>query len=202
MNLLQFISSLIDSLAWPATVFAIVCLLRRPLSNLIPGLRRLRYRDLDVQFGHQVEAVQRELQKVPAPALPAPGRRSPIERALLEEAPGYYESIADVSPRAAVLEAWISFETSARSGASLLDLTQPDRPVPVHALLATLEHEGIITESEAHALSKLRALRNELVHNADVHVSAADATRYAATIRLVSQNLAARFLQKFPGGPR
>ena len=57
MDLAKFLSGAIDSLAWPAALVITVYILRRPLSRLALLLRRLRFRDLEVDFERRVEAV-------------------------------------------------------------------------------------------------------------------------------------------------
>ena len=50
MDVLTFIATLIDSLVWPIIIIVFVVLLRKPLSDLIPFLERLRYKDFELQF--------------------------------------------------------------------------------------------------------------------------------------------------------
>lgn len=51
MDALTFVAAVIDSLAWPATLLASLFLLRKPLARVLPMLRRVRYKDVDVEFG-------------------------------------------------------------------------------------------------------------------------------------------------------
>lgn len=57
METLNVISKAIESLAWPAALFASVAILRRPLARLVLLLRRVRFRDLEVDFERRVEEV-------------------------------------------------------------------------------------------------------------------------------------------------
>jgi hypothetical protein len=79
MDALQFTSSLVGSLAWPSVVLAIVVALRKPLSDLLPLLQRLKYKDLELDFGKRVEELRAEVaeelpQQAEPPVSPTPER--------------------------------------------------------------------------------------------------------------------------------
>ncbi|MGH2397987.1 MAG: hypothetical protein ACRDFW_13640 [bacterium] len=76
MDWLTFIARVIDAAAWPVTVFVILLLLRKPLSGLIPLLQRLKYKDLELEFGRQIQEVRQEVQ-AELPAAPAPPAIAP-----------------------------------------------------------------------------------------------------------------------------
>ncbi|MER3513447.1 MAG: hypothetical protein C4310_02805 [Chloroflexota bacterium] len=69
MDWLTFVTELIKALAWPITILIIIIVLRKPLANLIPTLQRLRYRDLEIEFGRSVQELASEAKK----ELPAAG---------------------------------------------------------------------------------------------------------------------------------
>jgi hypothetical protein len=54
MNILQFIASLISSLAWPVAIVLIILILRKPLSQIILSLQKLRYKELQLDFSQEV----------------------------------------------------------------------------------------------------------------------------------------------------
>ena len=54
MDWLQFLSSVVGSLAWPATVLALVVLLRAPVTRVLLTLTRLKYKDLELDFGREL----------------------------------------------------------------------------------------------------------------------------------------------------
>src|SRR5439155_7615824 len=105
MDWLTFVASITKSLAWPLVVAWIVFLLRRPLRGVLRSLIRLRYKDLEIDFGRDLEALEREVETA---RLPAPTEAR--DRAALRAPADQLEAIAEVSPRAAVLEAWLLVE--------------------------------------------------------------------------------------------
>lgn len=204
MDWLTFTSSVIDALAWPAAIVAGIFILRRALGRLIPALNQLKYRDLELRFGRQLEDVRHELESGPKPALPGPkGRELAAEEETGKEVEKagftrYFEAIAEVSPRAAILEAWIGFETTATSTAQALEIVPANRPVSMPVLIRELQKAELITEEESNALTKLRALRNEVVHGPDLPLSTEKAAEYASIVREISEEIAARGWQRMP----
>ncbi len=104
MNWLAFVASLVHSLAWPAGVLAVVIILRKPIGVVLGrGVRRLKAGPVEVEFDQLQAEVREELARSPELAeaqVPALGV------SLREELAG----LAEVSPRAAVLEAYQRIE--------------------------------------------------------------------------------------------
>ncbi len=200
MDWLSFLASVLNSLAWPGAIVVSVFILRRALGQLLPGLNRLKYKDLEVHFGKELDEVRRELHSGAKPAIDA-GSDEDKPSAETEESYGlaqYYESIAEVSPRAAILEAWIGFETTATSSAQKLELIPPGRPTPMPKLIHALKIGELVSNEEARALTTLRALRNDVVHGPDSHLSAEKAGEYAALLREISDEIASRAWARMP----
>ena len=57
MDILTFISNLIDAAVWPAAVIFLVFLLRSPLGRLLPLVSSLKYKDLELQFGNRLKEI-------------------------------------------------------------------------------------------------------------------------------------------------
>src|ERR1700734_3282145 len=54
MNAPAFITQLVTALAWPVTVLICVVVLRPLLVGLLPLIRKLKYSDVEIQFGREV----------------------------------------------------------------------------------------------------------------------------------------------------
>ena len=63
MDTLSFTAEMTKALAWPLTIILALLLLRRPLADLIPLLQRLRYKDLELDFGKRVQELASEIKK-------------------------------------------------------------------------------------------------------------------------------------------
>ncbi len=55
MDWLTFLATIIQAVAWPVTIVAIAYLLRKELRALIPLLTKLKYKDIELEFGRRVE---------------------------------------------------------------------------------------------------------------------------------------------------
>jgi len=176
---LAFIASLVRSLAWPAAVVAIVLVLRRPLvAALNRGVRRLRAGPIEVEFDEELAEVRQELAQAPElrEAPEASGQSLDEELARLTE----------VSPRAAVMEAFARIEVHLGEllGAAGVDAGKARSGTA----LARLAHQhGLISDESFRAVEGLAVLRNLSAHGpteidsrrASEYLAMADAVLYS-----------------------
>ena len=64
MDWLTFISNLIDSLAWPVALVIALLAFRKPLTSVIPMLKRLRYKELEVELIDPEEVGESEVSTI------------------------------------------------------------------------------------------------------------------------------------------
>lgn len=177
MDGLQFISSIVGSLAWPGAVVWLAFLLRAPLAKLIPRVRGLKYGDLHVDIAEQIEAAKEQVQSNP--------ETPEVETA---EPPMSFKSLALADPRAAVLSAWLPVEIelnqiAAKSGFNL-------RPgMPALKQLKVLQEMGILDSFMVQTLVNLRRIRNTAVHITDDNVDFDDAMEMGEMCQWVSEQL-------------
>ena len=169
MDWLTFIAELVKSLAWPVFVVAAVLVFRKPLLELIPALRRFRFKEFEIEFGRELlEAERRAITLRPSQA----------QRALeVEAVPQRLRQIASVRPSAAILEAWRDVEAAAADAASRRGMTVTGG---TWELFLALEKEGVLNSTEAAILNSLRQLRNKVAHTPEGEViNEEQALRYA-----------------------
>ena len=182
MDVLAFIAELIKALAWPATVLILVCLLRKPVAELIPLLTRLKYKDIELEFGRRVAEVKAEATEELPPPEPAAVLESAEEQTVLE--------LAKLSPRAAVTEAWRQVEVAAVEAARRNDiyLSPSELTSPVRVLRA-LERNQIIEMGKIGLLHDMRGLRNQAVHAPEFAITATAAMEYVQVARRLVEYL-------------
>lgn len=163
MDWLQFIASIIDSLAWPGAILAAVILLRRPLSALLPLLRRLKYKGFEVEFDREVRKLREEAVAALPPLPKTAPPQIPEETALIE--------LALVAPRAAVLESWLLVESAARRVLAARGMTKYEEPLTGPQLAWALADVGLLDSSSRSVFDKLRRLRIQAVHAHDFEIS-------------------------------
>ena len=96
MDTLQFIVELLDKTIWPLTILFILFIVRKPLKELMPMLKKAKISELELEF-------DRELAKAKAVA----------EKGLLIESENWKINLLDLArsyPNTAILEAWKEIE--------------------------------------------------------------------------------------------
>lgn len=184
MTGLEFLASVIASLAWPATAVALVVILRRPLSAVLMKTKRLKYKDLEMDFEQELkelEAKARAISVEPKQKALEPDARSVDAQTLLSQA----ESLADELPHVTVALAWSAVEDSL-AGAVMRLAVSPDYP-PYNSSSKNAQlllGQGLIDKETLALLDGMRTLRNAVVHRAaEAPVTADQAREYLALAR-------------------
>lgn len=172
MDWLTFITHIVASLAWPITVVVILLILRRPLLNLFPLLQRLRFQGLELDFSQRIQAL----------AIEARGQLPPLRGVLdgEESLRDRWIELANLSPRAVVLESWlqlekVAIEDSRRHG---LKLSSAEVRSPL-VLGQALEAAGILDINTVGIYHQLRNLRNAAAHASEFAFTPDSAIEYA-----------------------
>ncbi|MEC3609205.1 hypothetical protein [Bacillus glycinifermentans] len=134
MDWLEFVSSMVQSLAWPVTLAMIVWLLKEPVSERLKELIKLKYKDFELEFGMRVQALAS-----------ARGKRNRALASIKAENP----------PQAVVESAWAEVEEALREAAKRLESDSGSQGV-LH-VIDTLYEQGEVTKE---AVSELRELWN------------------------------------------
>jgi len=104
MDWLAFTAEIVKALAWLVCGIVAVILLCEPLMRSLREFKRLKWKDVEVEFDKEVQLVKLEAKKS-RPSLPEQLRTSEqqdFETRLL--------NLVEISPKAAVLDAWVQVE--------------------------------------------------------------------------------------------
>lgn len=158
MSALEFFSSIVQALAWPISVILIVYTLKKPITDLFKGVSKFKYQDLEIDFEKKLEKIDQQI--------------SMKSKLKVEEEPtklnNVYEeieTIANISPNAAIVMAWNLVEKEIQEAIMRLAIS-PDYPLhnsPLKNLRLLKENNLIDTETEK-ATNELRMLRNKAAH--------------------------------------
>ena len=165
---------LIETIAWPTTVIWLGYLFRSELRQLLGRLESLKYKDAEAKFNQQL----REAEKVAPPA----SRKLAVswEKASARGVVTQYEQfrrIAEVSPRAAILEAWLDVEAAVYAAAERAKLEVRGQ-TNVHSLARNLMSLGKVPEDVMPFFEQLRRLRNNAAHLPDFVLDEGEANKY------------------------
>jgi hypothetical protein len=167
MDWRELIASLVDALAWPASVAIIMFVLRRQIGALAEGrLRRVKAGPVELEFW---ETAAVEVAQSVAVALPPISKEEDAEIHRLMV-------LADSAPIAAILESFGLIERELRAIVSRSNLPAP-RTVPVPVIADKLVAAGAITPESATAIRGLGTLRNMAAHGRDFHPPGASRAR-------------------------
>lgn len=166
MDLLTFNAEIIKSIAWPLTVLALVCLLRKPIIELIPLLRKLKWKELELEFKEKVTEVEAKAIEV-LPDVKPEDANDPETRTNLD--------LVSISPRAAIIETWLSVESAARKAIGHIPGA---RPLSAIHIQRQLRQSDILDPDTDRIFSDLRELRNRAAHHEDFKITEEEARRY------------------------
>lgn len=179
METLEFISNIIESIAWPLSVILLGLILKKPIKALIPLLSKLKYRDVELEFGTDVTNLSAKVNEEFSGIEDKPETDSLRNRTM---------SLIPVSPKSAIIEVWRAVETNlvdlSTQNKIELDRTLLRKPIK---LAENLLRKQIIEESQYAIVEDMRILRNKVVHYDKEEITAENALEYLDSgIKLMS----------------
>ncbi|ASJ73519.1 hypothetical protein [Granulosicoccus antarcticus] len=159
MDWLEFFASTIDSLAWPGLLAVSLFLLKAPLLQILARISSLKFGGIEADFK---EAFGRSPDNADDLSL-IDGGSTPAAEPEDDKLAALY-SLAELSPRAAVLESWIAVESAARDYIESVGASKNTLALGLDRLpdKARTPIEGVILRYR-----ELRHLRNEAAHAND-----------------------------------
>lgn len=183
MDWFQFSASVIGSLAWPGTIVIAIFILKNNLPLLFPFVERLKYKDFEVEFRESVQ----ELTEQSRTTLSTPDEQNyePQDRLY---------TLAEISPRSAILEAWLQVEAAAADALQLIDPQfVSKRPTIASLRLGEyLNRRQIINGRQLEIFQRLRELRNRAVHVGDAVFKVDEVLEYVALATSLASHIKKR----------
>jgi hypothetical protein len=159
MDWRQFLATVVSALAWPTTVVLVAFVFRSSISDLLSRLAGFKAKDLEVVF-------RETLAGVPTTAAPAEGPKQ--EQGDLLKAPAYYYQLATISPRVALMEAWVEVEAAATVAFARHCSSGMRIFVSSNQAFEYLKANGLMPEDDYRLAKSLFGLRNKAAHQVDV----------------------------------
>jgi hypothetical protein len=178
MSWIEFFSNVIGSISWPFATVSIVIILRSPIQSLILMITRLKYKDVEINFGKELK----ELQQVAETTVPKLENQTKEESERTLTFSEEIEKVAEIAPSAAISLAWSRVEREMY--AAVLRLKSPPSYSPYASpyknLMFLREHSNLDT-NDFHVLDRMRRLRNEVAHSqiSEVDINADEVREYA-----------------------
>jgi len=171
MDALTFLSEIIRSVAWPLTVVVLVVVFRKPLVELIPLLRRLKYKELELEFSQELQELKAEAESI--------SREHPEEQSRISPSSSRILNLVSFSTRASIMEAWLEVESAAITVASSFWNDAPRDAMKNYPRLGEYLFQcEVINEKQLDIFNTLRKLRNKAVHADELELNEKDARSY------------------------
>lgn len=186
---MEHLVALVESLAWPAAIIWLGYQFRAEIRTLISKVSHLKYKDVEARFEKELAAAEVQAKAAIVESGPY-NDEEPVYPAPYDER--YYQllRIADESPRAALIEAWIEVEGSLLTAAEKIGMKlvphAPDR------IIDALFRQRRIAKTVIPLFESLRKMRNEAIHVPDFMPSSRLVRRYlqlAIELSLTFRNL-------------
>lgn len=209
MNWMEFISSIIRSIAWPIIVLIAVLLLKKPVSQLIIKiaelkLKTVRYGDWELNFGEELDQVETELNNSETTHESSKDEGSKVVDknsdsdlvgtiTVEENVDFIFQRLVYEAPYLAVIKSWIDLEeeiynTLKRIGSPII--AQKAAANPARVYIKYLISNEYLSNSFYDVFLELFKLRNLAVHKVDsaTTITAKDAKRYhKLTLKLINE---------------
>jgi hypothetical protein len=172
MDYLTFVVEFVRAVAWPAAIIVLVVLLRKPLCQLIPLLRKFKGAGVELEFGEVLAIVK-------AATAPGSTEGKTVEQFFswraTEKELSLEERFAGVSTAIKVIEAWGRVELAANR---LLERKNLPIAMAFDDMAELFEKNGFLSSKQKQLMLYLLQLRNLAAHQGDFGVSRQEAEEY------------------------
>ena len=170
------IERIIEILVWPVTTIVVVMLLRSPLSELVPTLKKLKYKDLELEFEKEANKILAEAER----DLPEPPKPEPKE----VKDSGIRFSRRHLEPATEIMESWRSLEIRLRE----MSGEESNKRSTGH-IIRELSKSGKISDELFRVIMELAALRNRVAHTDEEAISYTVSASFKDSVARVNSTL-------------
>lgn len=169
MDWRSFIAAFVDSIAWPVAIVVVAFILRSQVTELLLRVRRIKHGGTEVDFDSAVFEVTRQAQKA-----------LPDQLGDTHTAAKRLTMLAELSPRGAILEAWLDVEQALGCLGRRYGVSEEEgKSLGINMLRLYLSESGApIGQGAIELLGKLRQLRNQAVHMDEAEIDPTTAREY------------------------
>lgn len=167
---MELVVALFVGIAWPAAIVWVAMLFRSEIRSVLRRVSQLKYKDLEASFDEGLVRAEAKAAVI-SPADAAMPHKPELTSRLKQ-----LRRIADVSPRASILEAWVLVEEAAAKSGYIQGAAIPR--VNPHLFVDELIQQGKLPIGSSALLDQLRKLRNQVAHLPDFSITQDEADRY------------------------
>ena len=162
------IIKIIEIIVWPFTVCFGILIFKNDIHTIIQRISTIKYKDLEATLSNSIKDAEKISKNIKIKKISDNTQNLELESRLLR--------ILDISPKAAILEAWAEIEAEAFKK-DLVSGTTFKRVLPVKILEYVGKHSKLSAQ-ELELLNDLRVVRNRASHLPDIIIKLGDAEKY------------------------
>lgn len=167
---MELVVNLLVGIAWPAAVVWVAMIFKNEIRSVLSRISQLKYKDLEASFDKGLGEAETNAAIVSANEGTQPHNQEITPR--LKQ----LRRIAEVSPRASILEAWVLVEDAAAKSGFVQGAAVPR--VNPYLFVEELIRLGKLPAASSELVGKLRELRNQAAHLPDFSITQKEADRY------------------------
>jgi len=165
---------LLNVIVWPVTLLLLALLFRHEFRRAAARLTTLSYKDLRAEFRHDLHEIRGELNALPQKVVSR--HEKPVSDAD-SSTHARLRRIAEISPRAAIMEAWRDVEVATKQAADACDISVGGQIAGVKAIRALVD-KGLLPATVLSPYERLRRLRSKAAHAIDCAVEPEQAEEF------------------------
>lgn len=174
---MNYLVEIIKAIAWPLTIIWIGYYFKAETRSILARLSSLKYGDVEASFEKELAKAELSAKIVNIPPPPSSKENINQKEQLLR--------IAEVSPRAAIVEAWALIEIAAVRKGLIAGTTVPRTNTKM--IVEFLNSSGKFSPESISLIENLRQIRNQASHLPDFFITQTEAERY---LELAAQSAA------------
>jgi hypothetical protein len=175
----QTLVQLVSALAWPLTVIIVALMFRQEIRKIASRLSTLSYGDMKAEFEKDLHKLEREVKELPIKEASTKVDHQKKDSKTLDS----YERlsrIAEISPRAAIMEAWRDIEVTTKQVTDAYGISTNSQISGVKAI-RELVRQHLLPEGVVTVYEQMRRLRSRAAHAPDFTITSEEAKRYIDT---------------------
>ena len=157
---METLIEIVKVMIWPLTILIAVLILRKGILELIPNLKKFKYKDLELEFKREAIEIRAKIER-DIPKIEPPEEKPREEFVASEPRPMF--SIRKLPPSDFILSEWKRIEKSifSLSERHKIDIGEPES---VRSIITKLRKNDIFDSAVESALLELSAYRNKVSH--------------------------------------
>jgi hypothetical protein len=172
---IEHITALVSSLAWPVTVLTVVLLFRSEFRGAAGRLKALAYKDFRAEFERDLQILEGNVKELPSEKVPLQVEKQEAKLSLTDES--LLIRLTEISPRAAIMEAWRNIEVTTKQVAQAYGIALSGNIAGVKAI-HEIVNKGLLPEQVIPIYERLRRIRARAAHNEDFAIEQNEAEKY------------------------